>query len=127
MSTLLILRLSWCIADANQLHVPPNSPCTLPSLPQPCKKHFVRFLGGGGDWLGGGGINRAKMTGETPDVCSDQSDPRVVPEWSLGRVEKSKNGIKSYGYCFLGGFWYVKNRGKNFGGHRKFFAGWNFT
>ena len=47
--------------------------------------------------------------------------------YTLGRVEKSKNGIKSYGYCFLGGFWYVKTRGKNFGGHRKFFAGWNFT
>ena len=46
---------------------------------------------------------------------------------TLGRVEKSKNGIKSYGYCFLGGFWYVKTRGKNFGGHRTFFAGWNFT
>ena len=45
----------------------------------------------------------------------------------LGRVEKSKNGIKSYGYGFLGGFWYVKNRGGNFGGHRNFFAGWNFT
>ena len=31
----------------------------------------------------------------------------------LGRVEKSKNGFGSNGYCFLNAFWYVEN-GDNF-------------
>ena len=29
---------------------------------------------------------------------------------TLGRVEKSKNGINAYGYCFLFGFWHVETR-----------------
>ena len=28
--------------------------------------------------------------------------------YRVGRVEKSKNGIKSYGFCFSGGLWYIK-------------------
>ena len=47
--------------------------------------------------------------------------------YRVGRVEKSKNGIKSYGLCFSGGLWYIKTKGKNFGSHRKFFVGLNFT
>ena len=33
-----------------------------------------------------------------------QKFDRISGTYVLGRVEKSKNGIKSYGYCFLGGF-----------------------
>ena len=45
----------------------------------------------------------------------------------VGRVEKSKNGIYSYGYCFLVAFWYVETRKNIFFGQRKFFVGWNLT
>ena len=45
----------------------------------------------------------------------------------VGRVEKSKNGINSYGYCFLVAFWYVETRKNIFFGQRKFFVGWNLT
>ena len=45
----------------------------------------------------------------------------------LGRVEKSKNGSNSYGYCFLVAFWYVETRKNIFFGQRKFFVGWNLT
>ena len=47
--------------------------------------------------------------------------------YALGRVEKSKNGINSYGYCFLVAFWYVETRKNIFFGQRKFFVGWNLT
>ena len=46
---------------------------------------------------------------------------------ALGRVEKSKNGVESYGYCFLNVFWYVENGGNFFFGHREYFDKWNFT
>ena len=45
----------------------------------------------------------------------------------IGRVEKSKNGIKSYGYCFLDAFWYVETRKNIFFGQRKFFVWWILT
>ena len=60
---------------------------------------------------------------ESPRKC----DYSYIGQWSIGRVEKSKNGINSYGYCFLLAFWYVET-GKNiFFGQRKFFVGWNLT
>ena len=46
---------------------------------------------------------------------------------TVGRVEKRKNGINAYGYCFLFGLWYVETRKNIFFGHRIFFVGWNLT
>ena len=53
--------------------------------------------------------------------------PLTLCPCSVGRVEKSKNGINSYGYCFLVAFWYVETRKNIFFGQRKFFVGWNLT
>ena len=49
--------------------------------------------------------------------------PLTLCPCSVGRVEKSKNGINSYGYCFLVAFWYVETRKNNFFGQRNFLLG----
>ena len=67
---------------------------------------------------------------QTPSRVSEASFTGMVEMkrcYTLGRVEKSKNGINSDGYCFLDAFWYVESRKNMFFGQRKFFVGWNFT
>ena len=80
---------------------------------------------GGACSLRGVGAAWGVQLGKIGGAGADQGSAGEA--WGVGRVEKSKNGINSYGYCFLVAFWYVETRKNIFFGQRKFFVGWNLT